>query len=242
MRYTYTIFLLALLVPIRVISKTKKHRINSPQLTAPTPIKKNDAPLEKIFQKANVNASTASKTSEQTGYSETEAPEPPVVSHAEQRKEVEGKGITLAGLNLENYDLQGALLSGRNFQGVILKHTNLAYACLERTNFENVPLHEVHMPGACVNNANFKKALINGGNLENLQACNSNFSEALFANQVNLSGAKFINANLTNTNFNDAVLIDADFTGAIIDGADFSHTIGANLNGAISKTKEMPKG
>lgn len=64
----------------------------------------------------------------------------------------------LVGVKLEEANLQGIDLSGRNFSGADLEKANLQNANLTNAIFKNADLEEANLKGAKINGAVFKGA------------------------------------------------------------------------------------
>lgn len=130
---------------------------------------------------------------------------------------------------LANISLQGASLTGTQFQNADLQSANLAGITAVNTNFENAMLDSASLEGVDLQCSKMQGASLKNANLQG--TC----LDGLDLSKMNFQGANFTGASLVNTILNGANLSAAILNGCSMQGANLEH---ANLEGAfLAKTK-----
>lgn len=115
------------------------------------------------------------------------------------------RGIEFKYVNMENANMDYAVMFYCKMKGVIAKHSSFRNAFLSHCN-----LSDVDLSGVDAESSRFNKA-----SLVSLKAVYGNFRNA-----------DFRGADLTNANFNNSKMHGADFSGAIVEGVNFDNTEG----------------
>ncbi|MFN3826622.1 MAG: pentapeptide repeat-containing protein [Micavibrio sp.] len=160
-----------------------------------------------------------------------------------------GQRLDLSGFDLRHiplirtYSLTAVKAVGANFLRQNLENIEMQSALLDRADLRDTVMRRADLRGSSLKNAMLARADLSEANLSPLHFTNEEGMKWL--QRVNLSGSNLRYAVLRGTNLTDAilmgvdlsyaVLIDcdlrrADLTGAVLDGADLS---GALLTGAI---------
>lgn len=134
----------------------------------------------------------------------------------------------LGGLDLTNFNLEGAMLKEANFKEAKMERINLARADLTEANLSFAKLNKSIFSNADLTSANFSwsemkdtkifNAKMSGANLKNTNLKRANLSHA-FLTWSNLSGADLRNANLQNANLSEAILKRTNLNLAKLDSA-----------------------
>ena len=108
-------------------------------------------------------------------------------------------------LDLSNVDIRGANLDNANLERAILYKANLAGANLNRANLYKAVLTAANLAGASLRCANLQQAIMGAANLAGADLTNANLYQTnLFL--ANLHGAILDGANLCNANLREANL------------------------------------
>ncbi len=134
----------------------------------------------------------------------------------------------LTEVNLENVNLNEAVLYKTYFSGSCLRNANIANAILNKASFDNVDLHKANLKRSKLFDTRFYHANLQGSDLSFTQGENVLFMEAKIQ-AADLSYASLSKTNLAMANLNDAKLIETNLKYSSLDHARLK---GANLNEA----------
>ncbi|MBF0540974.1 MAG: pentapeptide repeat-containing protein [Nitrospirae bacterium] len=143
-------------------------------------------------------------------------------------------GAVLTGRNLEGLKGEGTFLVQADMTKINLKGANLRGADLEDATLidaemQNINLKKANLKGATLSGANLTDAVLNRSNLSETSLVkailiNASLFDANLAS-ADLSGAKLNNAELTQTNLDQTDFSYADLTGADINSANVTSAI-----------------
>lgn len=124
----------------------------------------------------------------------------------------------LSEANLQDADLEHALLEGgrlqsTNLQNATLRGADLQRALLHKTNLQGADLYEANLQEASLREANLQGANLMLANLRQAELYASNLQRA-FLKETQLQDANLQGANLQGANLNQAILRSADLRGA----------------------------
>jgi uncharacterized protein YjbI with pentapeptide repeats len=141
--------------------------------------------------------------------------------------------LRLDSLNLNDADLQRALLVSSELGYTQLQDANLAGADLTAANLYHTNLNGAHLENAILGSAQLRQTKLNGAHLEGANLNQAKISGAELTD-AHLEGAYLQNAQLFNTQLNDANLDGAHLEGAKFNRVWFTRASlrGAFLNGA----------
>lgn len=114
------------------------------------------------------------------------------------------RGINLAGRNLRYAEFTGSSMQRANLRGADLRGARLQLANLTRANLQAVKAAGARMTAAGLTSANLAGADFSGARMDG----------AIFFTNANLSGARFVGTTLTNAMMRGVTVTGADFTGA----------------------------
>jgi len=113
----------------------------------------------------------------------------------------------LAGMDLSNLDLSGAVFEKADLSGANLSRTNLTDANMKNANLSSTNLKEARFDNTRLQRANLHKADMRWTTLIGTKFTTANLSEANFL-EADISNVYFTSANLRGTNFTGATMCD----------------------------------
>ena len=145
--------------------------------------------------------------------------------------QMRGRDFSESRLNRSNFS--GATLAGARFIDANLHHPNFANADLRMSQLDRLRSYKADLTGADLTHARLVEtilfhAVLQGANLTRVNGQKANFESATTV------GARFDGANLSGASFRAAHAADTDFADANLEGADFrdADLSGANLSDA----------
>ncbi|MCP4263498.1 MAG: pentapeptide repeat-containing protein [Planctomycetes bacterium] len=142
-----------------------------------------------------------------------------------------GRIEALQDLNKDGISLAGLDISQTNLQKIYLENADLSDANLAGADLTNANLAKANLEAAKLSKANLRRANLARANFHNAYLSGSNFYDA------NLAGAVLVRASIVRAYLIDANLIGADLTNANLTGADLrrANLAGANLDGELGE-------
>lgn len=158
-----------------------------------------------------------------------------------QDVKIDLSGLSLACMNLQNYDFSNCILINTdfqkchlgkaNFKNVIARESNFRKAYFNESDFENADLRDSSFKATVIRNSIFKNSLINradfsGSNLKNSIFICANIRDSLFCStrldNINMikvhferslfREAKFLNSEMALVKLNDSRILHTDFS------------------------------
>jgi DNA-binding MarR family transcriptional regulator len=138
------------------------------------------------------------------------------------------------GQDLEDANLQGAVIRDARFDGSNLENAKLNGARLESARFNGANLEGAELAGCTLTEARFEgsnceRAVFSDSNLADARFEGSNLEEAVL-DGANLAGARFSGCDLSSASFRGAELRGARFDDCELNGADFKGARNAPKN------------
>lgn len=141
----------------------------------------------------------------------------------ELRAFVEGQAFAFEGLDLSNKNLDGLNLEGFDLRGAILPKM----------------LRDVNFHGACLQGMEFNKVLINSVNFSNADLQGANFIESTL-HDINFSGANLQDAEIKDCRMGKTNFRNADIRRAVIVSTTFNDTDFKGVNWGENTPEDRP--
>lgn len=124
-----------------------------------------------------------------------------LISDGKKGKRADLSGVDFSGWEINNVNLNRAVMTDTNFSGCIIEHCSFVYALLKNADFENARIGSLMFNGAVMNGASFKHAHISDSTFTSARLIGSVFYHSNIM-LCNMAGANLHNSSFIHTHLN----------------------------------------